>query len=110
MAYQIIPLTNDPNKTLKTTVSIGDSNVTLTLFFHYNEIAKYWCMRVTNSSNVVLIDSLPLVTGEYPAGNILAQYSYLNIGKVYLVKVTKSELNYPDDNTLGTTFILGWSS
>jgi hypothetical protein len=108
--YQVIPLTNDANKTLRTSVQVGSGNITLTLFFHYNEMANYWCMSITNSSSVLLIDSLPLVTGVYPSANVLGQYAYLNIGSAYLVKTTQSKLDYPDDTTLGSTFSLVWSS
>jgi hypothetical protein len=108
--YQIIPLTNDPNKTLQTTVEVNNTNITLKLVFHYNEMAKYWCMSIINSDNTLLIDSLPLVTGVYPSANLLGQYSYLGIGSAYLIKTTQSTLDYADDNTLGNTFQLVWSS
>lgn len=104
----VIPLTNDPNKTIKTTVAVGSKNVTLTLFFHYNEAASYWCMRVTDVDNNVLIDSLPLITGNYPSSDLLGQYKYLDIGGAYLLKASKSDLDYPDDNTLGDIFKLVW--
>lgn len=107
--YQIVPLTNDANRTIQTTVQVDSKNITLKLFFHYNETAKYWCMRITNSDNTVLVDSLPLLTGAYPAANLLHQYQYLKIGSAYIVKTTQSDLDYPDDTTLGTTFQLVWS-
>ncbi|MFA6876522.1 MAG: hypothetical protein WCQ87_07810 [Parabacteroides sp.] len=93
---------------MQTTVEVNGSNITLTLFFHYNEVAKYWCMRITDSTGTVLVDSIPLLTGEYPAANLLEQYAYLKIGSAYILKVSKNDLDYPDDNTLGDVFVMVW--
>jgi hypothetical protein len=109
MSTQTIPLTSDPNQTFSTTLSVDDANITLTMTLKYNEIAGYWKMSITNSSGTLLLDSIPLITGVYPAANLLEQYSYLSIGSAYILKTTSTTLDYPDDSTLGTDFVLVWS-
>lgn len=76
----------------------------------YNWVAEYWVMTITDSAtNTVLLDSLPLITGEYPAADLLSQYEYLGLGSVIVVKSSASQLDFPDDTTLGDIFVLIWS-
>jgi hypothetical protein len=110
--YQIIPLTNSPNQTFTTTLTIDSANVTLTMNLRYNVIAEYWVLTIINTSTqTILLDSIPFVTGDYPASNILGQYAYLEIGSAYIINTDNATLDYPDDstNSLGTDFILVWS-
>lgn len=52
---------------------------------------------------------LPLLASEYPAANVLEQYSYLHIGAMYVVKVNASiKQENPDVTNLGTDFVLIW--
>lgn len=103
---QIIPLTSQPNQTLTTTLTVNNQNITVKLFLSYNEAAGYWVMTVYNSQDTPLVASLPLVTGQYPASNLLEQYEYLEIGKWYVVKTSSVEDDYPNADNLGTDFIL----
>lgn len=108
--YQIIPLSNSPNQTLLVTLLVDGSNLTLQFGFRYNEMASYWVMQIVEpSSGQIILDSIPLVTGDYPAANILSQYAYMQIGSCYLVKVGATSNDYPDDTDLGTDFVLVWS-
>ena len=105
---QIIPLTTDPNQTFQVSLNVDGSTVNLQLTLRYNEISEYWIMTIANpSTGAILLDSLPLITGEYPAGNILRQYSYLGIGSAYVLNMGSS-LDYPDDSELGNSFVLAW--
>ena len=57
----------------------------------------------------VLVTSIPLYSGKYPAANLLEQYSYLRIGSAWLVKVNQdTKSDYPNDMNLGTDFLLMW--
>lgn len=110
MSDQIIPLTSDPNQTLKTTVSVNGQNKSLQLDIRYNDIAGYWIMKVTDlSTGTVLLDSMPLLCGLYPASNLLGQYAYLGIGSAYVIKASDIAADSPDDTNLGTDFFLVWS-
>jgi len=109
---QIIPLTNSPNQTFTTTLTVDSSNLTLTMFVRYNVIAEYWVLTIINTSTqAIILDSIPLITGVYPASNILEQYAYLQIGSAYIINTDNAVLDYPDDstNSLGSDFVLLWS-
>ncbi len=109
MSYTKIPLTTDPNQNFTTTIPINNKNITLTLDIRYNGIGGYWFMSVTDKkTGNVLIDSLPLLTGEYPSGDILHQYQYLGIGSATVVKTGNLSDDSPDSTNLGTNFVLLW--
>ena len=74
----------------------------------YNELASYWTMDIEDQNQTRLVSSIPFLLGDYPASNILEQYAYLEIGSAYIVSMSNSTLECPDDNTLGTDFILVW--
>lgn len=107
--YLIIPLTNDPNQNFVCTIPVDGKNIDLAFNISYNAIAKYWVMRISDAiTGKIILDSIPLVTGEYPSANLLEQYSYLGIGSAILVKVSNSDLDFPDDKNLGNNFLLAW--
>jgi hypothetical protein len=109
MSYQLIPLTTSPNQTFQSTLAVDSKNITLEFNLKYNEIAEYWIMKITDpSSNTLLLDSVPLIPGNAPAGNILEQYEYLGIGSAFIVKSSNVAADYPSDTTLGTDFLLVW--
>lgn len=104
-----IPLDNSPNQSFRTTIYVDGENRQFQFFFHYNEMASYWCMRITDPlTGTVLMDSVPLVTGDYPAANLLGQQVYLAIGSAWVIPEGNSELDFPDDESLGTLFRLLW--
>ena len=97
MADQIIPITNDP------------STVTLGLRVRYNTIANYWELSVSDSAGNLLLDSRPLLTGFWPAANILQQDAHLGIGSAFIINASGIAQDYPDQTNLGTDFLLLWS-
>ena len=110
MSTQVIPLTPTPNQILNTTLNIDGVNKTYQLKIRYNEMADYWVMSILDpATGDFILDSIPLLTGDYPAANILQQYAYLGIGSAYVVNVSNLQSpNYPDDKTLGSDFVLVW--
>ena len=108
-SLQMIPLDSSPNQTLQTTLTVDGRNITLGITLRYNEIASYWVMTVIDPpTNEIILDSIPLITGQFPAGNILAQYSYLGIGSAYILPTSKGGRDAPDSANLGTDFVLVW--
>lgn len=104
-----IPLTTDPNQTFAVTIPVNGINKNLILNIRYNSIAGYWTMSVTDKTlGNLLIDSLPLITGVYPSGDLLSQYQYLGLGSASIVKATNVTNDYPDDTNLGADFVLVW--
>lgn len=88
MSLQKVTLTNSPNQSYTVRLNIDDSSVTLNITVGFNEMAGYWMLGIYDSNNNIIIDSIPMLTGNYPAGNLLEQQKYLNIGSWYLVDVS----------------------
>lgn len=104
---QIIPLTNAPNQTFAVQLTVDGSPLTLNLTLGYSDMAGYWQLAVSDVNNNPIIASVPLITGQYPSANLLAQYGYLKIGSAYILNTGNSALDYPDANSLGQ-FSLLW--
>lgn len=109
MADQIVPLTTQPLQTFEIPLSIDGNTVRLNLTIRYNEMANYWVMTIADQYGNMLLDSIPLITGTWPAANILSQYQYLNIGSCYVINLGNNPNDYPDDTSLGGDFVLVWS-
>lgn len=106
---QVIPVTSLPNQTFQMILDVDGKNITLGFKFSYSEAADYWVMTVYDpGNNMCLLDSIPLLSGQYPAANILEQYAYLGIGSAVLVPTAQIDAEGPDDTTLGTEFVLLW--
>lgn len=101
---QEIKLDNSPNQTMKVELNIDGGTKVLQLILRYNMMANYWVMTILDSLGVMVLDSIPLLTGL----NILKPYKYLKIGSAALLKVGSTVKDYPDDTDLGSDFILGW--
>ncbi|MBU1173685.1 MAG: hypothetical protein KKD44_29290, partial [Proteobacteria bacterium] len=106
---QKIPLSNSPNHTFLVTVSVNGRNAVFEFFLSYNEVGEYWTLRIKDSTTgTVILDSVPLLTDEYPDANFLSQYAYLRIGNAYIVRAAPADTDFPDNTNLGTLFLLVW--
>ncbi len=108
--YCMIPLTTEPNQQMQVKVPIDNKNISFLLTIRYNSMGKYWNIDIADgNTGDIILSGLPLLASEYPAANVLEQYSYLKIGSMYVVKVNASILQEnPDVSNLGTDFILIW--
>lgn len=104
---QIVPLTQAPNQTLTVQLSVDGNPLTLNLKFEYSAMSGWWNMEIANVSNTVLVASVPLITGYYPAANVLAQYGYLAVGSAYILNTGNVDTDYPVESNL-TKFSLLW--
>ncbi|NHN33548.1 hypothetical protein G9U52_27405 [Paenibacillus sp. S3N08] len=106
----MVPLVPGRNQSFTCTLPIDSKNVTLAFTFTYNRIGEYWFMSITDSrSNTLLLDAVPLVTGLFPAEDLLGQYTYLGIGSASIVPVSSlSEADIPNEWNLGTDYVLVW--
>lgn len=109
MSSVVIPIASGSNQTVTSTLPVDSNNVTLTFSFTWNNQGGYWFMSITDSTGNLLIDALPIITGDYPAANLLKQYAYLGIGSAYLVPASSGLQDNPDYSDLGTDFVLVWS-
>lgn len=109
MALQIIPLTPN-NQTISVQLSIDNKNITLILSFTYNTPAGYWFMSISDQNGVMMLDAIPLLVSDYPAANLLEQYSYLQIGSACVVPNSSVAASLqPTDTNLGIDYVLVWS-
>lgn len=108
MASQIIPLTNAPDQTLFALLNVDGGALTLQLRVRYSEIAGYWVLTISDNAGNMLVDSVPLVTGSYPAANLLQQHRYLQIGSAYVINASGVDQDSPDETNLGSDFLLLW--
>jgi hypothetical protein len=109
MPAQIVPLTTNPNQSLAITLQVDGSALTLQLSVSYSKAAGYWVLAIADQSGNLLLDSIPMICGYYPASNILQQYAYLEIGSAYIINVSGVAQDSPDDTNLGSDFQLLWS-
>ena len=106
--YYTIPITNEPNQTMSCTINIDGANRELLFVFRYNLIAGYWWFSVSDNG-IIVLDSIPLVTGDYPTADFLEPYRYLGLGTAMLLKTNKSgSTEIPDDTNLESDFMLLW--
>jgi hypothetical protein len=104
---QVLPLSSNPNQSLTAPLNIDGGTTVLNLFFHFNEVAQYWVVTISDSAGNLILDSVPLITGNDPAGNILGQFAYLGIGSWYLLNVLNNlNLQVPTNKDLGSDFVL----
>jgi hypothetical protein len=107
LSRQIIPLTTANNQAFSAQVTVNNQALTLNFTLAYSQMAGYWQLAVADVSGNLLIASVPLITGLYPAANLLAQYQYLNIGSAYLLNTGNAPVDYPGPNDL-SLFSLLW--
>lgn len=101
----IVPLTSSPNQTFTSSIPIDGKAIKFYFFLRYNTEQKCWQMDLSDSNKTPLITSVPLIGSL----NILEQYSYLNIGSAYVVKVDPNIADdRPNEYNLGKDFILVW--
>ena len=104
---QIVPLQTAPNQSFAVQLTVNGNPLTLNLELSYSEMAGYWQMAISDVNGNPLIASVPMITGWYPAANLLAQYQYLQIGSAYLLNTGNANTDYPAANNL-PLFSLLW--
>lgn len=133
MSLQQIPITNSPNQSFTVSLQVDGSPLSLNVTLKYNEMAGYWMLSLSDINNNLLVDSVPVLCGGYPAANLLQQQRYLGIGSWYVINVSnglptggsgigygggfygqgpyggqsgQGGTDYPDSTNLGTSFQL----
>lgn len=104
---QIVPLTPQ-NQTISCQLSVDGTNKTLILTITYNTPAGYWFMSISDSNGTMLLDAIPLLVSDFPAADLLSQYTYLGIGSAAIVPASSLSSISLDDTNLGTDYVLVW--
>ena len=107
MALQTVSL-SPSQQSVTAQLQVDGASLTLTLVIHWSAMAGYWVMSIFDSQGDLLLDSVPLITGWYPAANLLSQYGYLAIGSAYVLNLGVANSDYPGNTDLGSGFILVW--
>jgi hypothetical protein len=107
---QVIPWQQVPNQQTQTVaLTVDGSPLTLILTVTYNLMANYWILRIQSQFGDLLLDSIPLITGDWPAANVLGQYGYLAIGSLYIVCNSPTPVgDYPNGTNLGSDWLFAW--
>ncbi len=108
MNYQTVPLTSSMNQTMQLNLTVDGNPLVLNVAVEWSVSAGQWLMSISDSANNLLISMLPLVTGIYPAANLLAQYGYLAIGSLWLLATGQNATSDPTSTNLTTDFTLLW--
>jgi hypothetical protein len=109
MADQVIKITSSRNQTFTANLTVDGSTLTLTITLIFAEMSNYWVMSIYNMGGTLLVDSIPLIAGYFPANNLLGAYEYLHIGSAYLVNISNTGEEYPSQGTLATDWQLIWN-
>ena len=108
---QIVPVSNAPNQTFVAALNVDGTVQDRYLALRYNEIADYWVMTITDASGNVLLDSIPFITGDVPAANLLGQFVYMKLGSAQIINASGVVApQYPNDTDLGTDFVIIWGN
>lgn len=109
LASVILPIVPSMNQSFVCTLPVGDKNITIDFTLIFNEPGGYWFMGIANhDTGKKLADAIPLLPGEYPAANLLAQHDYLNIGSAVIVSAT-NDYSIPTFSSLGKEHFVMWS-
>lgn len=110
LSWHVIPLDTTPDQKFGVTVDVDGTNIPLILHLRYNTEGEFWHLDVTDGkTQKMLISNLPLVTGGYPAADLLRQQQYYGIGSALIVKNTDiTSADIPGLFDLGTDFVLLW--
>lgn len=104
---QIIPLTTAPQQQFSCQLTVDGQPLTLNFQLSWQSMSGYWALSISDVNNNNLIASVPLITGYYPAANVLAQYGYLKIGSAYVLNTGNAQTDYPNESNLAQ-FSLLW--
>lgn len=70
-------------------------------------------MDLYNLNGDLLLAATPLLTGIWPASNLLCQQGYLQIGSAYILDTSNEYIgatqDFPNNKNLGTGYRLLWS-
>lgn len=105
---QLVQLDSSPGQTFKVTLNVNGSILNLALALNYNGMAGYWMMTVFDALGNLLLSNIPMLTGTWPAANMLQPYGYLRIGSAFLINVSGDPGDYAGTGNLGSDYQLIW--
>ncbi len=107
---QVVPLTNAPNQSVRVALAVNGATLTLDLQIYFNSVGGFWAVDIADQFGKSLVRSVPLLTGAWPAANILAPFDHMRIGSVFVINQVGSASDRPDASNLGEGFLLVWDN
>ena len=110
--FQIIPWQagTPVAQSMTANLTVDGKALVLNLSVNFNPMAGYWVLDIADRNNNPILSSLPVVTGCFPASNILAQYAYLKIGSCVIVNLSGGTTpDFPGPDDLNSSFLMVWS-
>jgi hypothetical protein len=109
MSDQLVAFTNDPNQSGELALQIDGTQKSYLYVLRFNEVADYWVLSLYNLQNVLILDSIPFVTGNGISNNVLRQFVYLSLGYAGVLNQSNvSTPDYPNVSDLVTDFTVVW--
>jgi hypothetical protein len=90
------------------TGQIDGAPLTLQFGFGFSEMEGYWVMSIADQLGNPLLASVPVLTGNEGAANLLEQHGYLRIGSIYCINVSGVSQDLPGIGNLGVDFQILW--
>lgn len=108
--FQIIPTPESLNERQTVTVEVDGIKRRLQLRFRYFETLSIWHMSIYNpDTGACMAESIPVLSGLYPAADLLGPYGSLGIGSACIMPLVKSPTTEnPSKTNFGTEFALVW--
>lgn len=104
-----VPLTNSPNQTFEITIPVNGKNKTFVFNMWYNYFAEYWLLSIIDSqTEQFIVSNTPLLSSTYDFANMLKQYGYKLIGNAYIAPISNKKLSMPNNENIGSDFVLLW--
>ena len=110
MAYHKIPISPNLDQTFNVAIDVNGVVLGFDLRLTYNFEGHFWKLDIMDGiTKEMILSNVPLVTGNYPAHNILRQFRHLGIGELYVISATDDvDEDRPTGKDLGTDFYLVW--
>lgn len=111
--YQIIPWAPGSTvaQSMTANLTVDGNPLTLNLSVSFNPMAGYWVLDIADRSGNPILSSIPVITGSFPASNILAQYAYLKIGSCVIVNLSGTSMpDFPGPTDLNSSFLMCWGN
>jgi hypothetical protein len=82
--------------------------LTLRFGFGFSEMEGYWVMSIDDQDGNPLLASVPVLTGDQGAANLLEQHGYLGIGSLFCINASGVGQDLPGVSNLGRDFFILW--
>ena len=90
------------------TGQIDGAPLTLRFGFLFSEMEGYWVMSIDDQFGNPLLASVPVLTGNEGAANLMEQHGYLRIGSIYCINVSGIASDNPGISNFGIDYNLLW--